>query len=918
MRRAGGRERKPDKTGEKRMLTPRTAARQSKAKKRQTRQVPTRETAEFEAGGPPLPRRIATLRGPPRGPPSPKKTPPRRAPVSPLKTPPQRAPASTPTKKALSVVIGSQSRALRTQETTLQEQKERFERTQGGFGPTGRPHERRVYDPRTRLGIRPLAIKWGSASYKGESSSVQQTGILPQEAYNPATTHALVVHDEIRSGHVRNPAAQQLFAGMAALESAQGVPKTQPGPTPIAEAVAVPTPQTGMVGAQRAAELTQVSEKKEQERVQHEFKEATQEYPELRAESPAAQIPVRPTAVQQPRLQTPTSPRKVSPGDWEAAGYSSEHAYRAHINKQVSTAKRRALEKKVRIVGAHRDIQKDLERLRQAGPSALPAGTAVPAVTPRTAPGKAGTPPETPTKQKMETPKKDSPKKEIKIESPSPSPSPIPSDVSVQELTTNVRLPPGGLFQGGDFKPMPALEPPALEQGEPPVVQQPRGNWMTPEMREQYRQLKEMYEEQWEEEKHQDRGERQREKQLRYEERRRMAVLILAAKNDEAKRWWEQEQRRLLRKEEEIAAEGHMRDQRRIKSGKGVTTKGGDSTPTSSDIDIPEFRRKTKGQSSGLSELEAGLGGLGLGDVDQAGTKDAEMKDIRGREQPPHQPAGGDYGGVQATIDQNTSQEMQPVYDEAAAKRNRTMRWHKGGGRASPTDAPLRPTKFTQRGTRRPKARPGGLVPLRGGVLSGLGNILASPSNYGGTTQDSRIRRRHGGRSPPRQRRANLNRSFGDLHRALQLMQPAPQQQQVLPYATSGQPVVITDTGATAAVQPGVVVKQTVKQEVGTKKARKKSVRFAKKETLKSKKQEYGRLKKSLKKRLMQRKKELYAVEAKRIKGLPVKERVAARKDVNSRLKRDFDAKIKQLPTLGKRKYNEIVALINKINRLKW
>ena len=134
-----------------------------------------------------------------------------------------------------------------------------------------------------------------------------------------------------------------------------------------------------------------------------------------------------------------------------------------------------------------------------------------------------------------------------------------------------------------------------------------------------------------------------------------------------------------------------------------------------------------------------------------------------------------------------------------------------------------------------------------------------------------------------------------------------------------GQPVVITETGAAVPVKakPGVVIKQIVKQEVGTSKARKKRVTSARGATLKQVKSEYHALKKGIRKRITQLKKEAYSAETSRIKGLPSKERAAARKALRARLKKEFDDKLKQVPSLGRKKYSDIVALIHKIKRIK-
>jgi transketolase len=134
------------------------------------------------------------------------------------------------------------------------------------------------------------------------------------------------------------------------------------------------------------------------------------------------------------------------------------------------------------------------------------------------------------------------------------------------------------------------------------------------------------------------------------------------------------------------------------------------------------------------------------------------------------------------------------------------------------------------------------------------------------------------------------------------------------------QAVTVTGTGAAVPVKakPGIVIKQIVKQEVGTRKARKKRVSKSNKQSLKHRKAEYSTLKKSLRKRLMAQKKSAYSAQAARIKALPAKERTAARKALKQQLKKAHDEKLKQLPALGKRKYNDIVALINKLKKLKW
>ena len=118
--------------------------------------------------------------------------------------------------------------------------------------------------------------------------------------------------------------------------------------------------------------------------------------------------------------------------------------------------------------------------------------------------------------------------------------------------------------------------------------------------------------------------------------------------------------------------------------------------------------------------------------------------------------------------------------------------------------------------------------------------------------------------------------------------------------------------------KPDIVIKQIVRQEVGARKARKKRVSKAGQVSVRAKKKEYTTLKTALRKRLVQRKKEAYKAENARINDLPPKERAPARKALRARLKKDHEAKLKQIPPVGKRKYNEIIALISRLKKIKW
>ena len=163
------------------------------------------------------------------------------------------------------------------------------------------------------------------------------------------------------------------------------------------------------------------------------------------------------------------------------------------------------------------------------------------------------------------------------------------------------------------------------------------------------------------------------------------------------------------------------------------------------------------------------------------------------------------------------------------------------------------------------------------------------------------------------------------MHGGAEQRQGPPQQvtrTQQVPYPVhmGGAPAVITTGGGVAPVkaQPGLIVKQTVSQEIGTRKARKRRASKGTKGALKAKKTEYNQLKKSLRQRLVKLKKDGYTAETARIKSLPPKERAAARKAVRAILKNAFNERVKMLPTLGRRSYNDIVALINKLRKFKW
>lgn len=130
----------------------------------------------------------------------------------------------------------------------------------------------------------------------------------------------------------------------------------------------------------------------------------------------------------------------------------------------------------------------------------------------------------------------------------------------------------------------------------------------------------------------------------------------------------------------------------------------------------------------------------------------------------------------------------------------------------------------------------------------------------------------------------------------------------------------ISEKGEAVPVKakPGVVIKQIVRQEVGVKQKRKKKIAKARKNSVKEARSEYNQLKKALRKRLSEIRKNAYKAEAPRIKGLPSKERAAARKQLRARLKQEHDAKLKQLPAVGRKRYTDIISLIKKLKKVSW
>ena len=115
-----------------------------------------------------------------------------------------------------------------------------------------------------------------------------------------------------------------------------------------------------------------------------------------------------------------------------------------------------------------------------------------------------------------------------------------------------------------------------------------------------------------------------------------------------------------------------------------------------------------------------------------------------------------------------------------------------------------------------------------------------------------------------------------------------------------------------------IIIKQTVKQVQGVRKARTKRVSANEKSVIRKKKAEYAALKRAVKKRLKESKNNAYTVENEKIKSLPAKSRKAARAKLKSEHKAKMSALIKKLPGVGKKNQNELTTLMKQIIKLKW
>jgi hypothetical protein len=143
------------------------------------------------------------------------------------------------------------------------------------------------------------------------------------------------------------------------------------------------------------------------------------------------------------------------------------------------------------------------------------------------------------------------------------------------------------------------------------------------------------------------------------------------------------------------------------------------------------------------------------------------------------------------------------------------------------------------------------------------------------------------------------------------------------PFGTSSGPVIVQSGMGAQKQQPAqpsqIIVKQTVKQVVGTEqRKRKKKVKSGEKATLKRIKNEYSVAKKQVKKDITAAKKKYYETENAKIKLLPSKKRASSRNALKAEIKKKQGELAKSMPSTGRMKYNDIAALIRKIRLLKW
>ncbi len=85
---------------------------------------------------------------------------------------------------------------------------------------------------------------------------------------------------------------------------------------------------------------------------------------------------------------------------------------------------------------------------------------------------------------------------------------------------------------------------------------------------------------------------------------------------------------------------------------------------------------------------------------------------------------------------------------------------------------------------------------------------------------------------------------------------------------------------------------------------------------MKNKRAEYSKLKKAVAKRLREENKALLTEEVKRVKALPAKERVAARKKARGNSKARLKAALAKLPAVSKKTFEQLEKFIASAKKL--
>jgi hypothetical protein len=175
------------------------------------------------------------------------------------------------------------------------------------------------------------------------------------------------------------------------------------------------------------------------------------------------------------------------------------------------------------------------------------------------------------------------------------------------------------------------------------------------------------------------------------------------------------------------------------------------------------------------------------------------------------------------------------------------------------------------------------------------------------------------GKERIKQRRGKENRGrYATLKELVSLLQPRTISTPHPVIVGATQPGVSTPA-ATAAKDAGKIeIKQTVKQIINPRKRRKAKAGAGNKAELKQKKTEYAALKRQVRKRLAAERKAAYQKAATAFGKLPAKERKAKLAQLKKEYKDKLSGLVKQMPSAGKRKINDVIALLKRIKTLKW